>query len=196
MDCSEAVHKPSDELHSKKKQILKYSYVLDPPFPRIDLKTVWEMIGDYTKRNLAKTDDALNALLGIFSALEKKGEIEYQIRGIPIVKSLDFWSRGQAQHPLPWHDAFAIGLFWEGHPSKRRASFPSWSWAGWSGQVWSRPYWDRNKLSKLSYFKLADAADMWLEQILAGGGTAVINIKQLEKHTREAQNQPKFAPII
>jgi len=187
MSCAEAVHEPLDALHTKNKQALigfKYSTRL---FPLVDSKSAWELIADYSSRPLTKTDDALNAMLGIFSTLQKQDEIEYQIWGIPIRKGPRY--DGEAVPSRTWQDLFVSGLIWAStQPSKRRPSFPSWSWVGWSGTVFSMGWTPVQ-------FYLADYTEVWLESLEDTGGR-YISIKQLGYYVRNAKARPNFGHKI
>ncbi|CAK7239733.1 MAG: hypothetical protein STHCBS139747_001168 [Sporothrix thermara] len=83
---------------------------------------------DYTSRNMARDSDSLNACLGMLNYLQRMASLHDFVWGLPL---RDFplslmWcharysSRGDNTN-LP--------------PPRRRADFPSWSYAGWQGEV-------------------------------------------------------------
>ncbi|KAF1952739.1 HET-domain-containing protein [Byssothecium circinans] len=157
MSCAEAIHEPLDALHTKNKQSLRAFTDFRPLFPRVDSKSAWELIADYSSRPLTKIDDALNAMLGIFSTLQKQDEIKYQIWGIPIRRGSQYDRK--AVPSRTWQDLFVSGLIWASErPSKRRPSFPSWSWVGWCGTVFSMGW-------TLAQFYVADYTEVWLESL-------------------------------
>ncbi|KAF4448692.1 HET-domain-containing protein [Fusarium austroafricanum] len=90
-------------------------------------------IEEYTSRNLTNDNDSLNALIGILKHYESLGCSEHEhishIWGIPI------------QRLNGKEDVVLFELSWKHKEvaSKRRAGFPSWSWAGWTGAIEMRP---------------------------------------------------------
>ncbi|KAI1384430.1 uncharacterized protein F4822DRAFT_415145 [Hypoxylon trugodes] len=85
--------------------------------------SLWPHIKEYSKRDLSKDSDGLNAFLGVvkYYQLNKdraKGQISH-IRGIPL-RMIE----GQLRFDFLWR-----------HPSiaRRRDCLPSWSWSGWGG---------------------------------------------------------------
>lgn len=72
----------------------------------------------YTKRSLTRETDILNAFAGLQSQLEDRFGDGPFLEGVPAA-ALNFY------------------IIFSGHSAmlKRRAGFPSWSWAGWIGPV-------------------------------------------------------------
>lgn len=113
------------------------------------------LVTAYSTRSLTSQDDALrafSAVLNDFDGLETSREGVDQARpssinklrhvwfvsvvqGLPFEYLVDNWGHS------PWEICSAniipLGLCWRHgrHGHKRRANFPSWSWAGWEGQV-------------------------------------------------------------
>ncbi|KAK8069926.1 tol protein [Apiospora phragmitis] len=87
-----------------------------------DLKR--EQLVNYTRRQLTNECDSLNAILGLFRALQPSG-IRH-LHGVPlrkVRKAECSW----LEFPLAWHH--------EAEGSRRRRPFPSWSWSGWEGGI-------------------------------------------------------------
>lgn len=78
---------------------------------------------NYTKRKLTDTSDSIDAVLGLFRALEPSG-IRH-LHGIPIRKVPQSAACG-FEFSLAWHHEAV---------AKRCVSFPSWSWSGWEGGI-------------------------------------------------------------
>lgn len=77
------------------------------------------MLQNYTSRNMTHDSDSLNALLGLLSNFRRQLFPDGFTHGLPL-----------RSHPssLAWiHDRSVT--------PRRRAIFPSWSWAGWQGKV-------------------------------------------------------------
>ncbi|KAK4171391.1 heterokaryon incompatibility protein-domain-containing protein [Triangularia setosa] len=72
----------------------------------------WLLIGIYTERRMTNDEDSINALAGLIAMVEKN---------VPAAASFPRF--------LGWMHGFEVGT------PKRRAAFPSWSWAGWEGKV-------------------------------------------------------------
>lgn len=87
---------------------------------------IWQHISDFSERKLSYQEDRMNAVLGIFSALEKSGALAGHLWGIPM-------QAFQASH-------FVTNLMWTPRGLLRRnPQFPSWSWTGWRGKISTRP---------------------------------------------------------
>lgn len=87
---------------------------------------IWQHISDFSKRDLSFQEDRMNAILGIFNALEKSGALMGHLWGIPI--------------PAFQPPHFLINLMWESEgPLSRNSQLPSWSWTGWIGNISPRP---------------------------------------------------------
>lgn len=73
----------------------------------------------YSYRSMTDPGDAINALSGIIQDWKEHYGAEFYV-GLPV-------------------QYFDWGLLWTAQTYlKRRAKFPSWSWAGWEGAVWQR----------------------------------------------------------
>ncbi|KAK8044140.1 hypothetical protein PG993_004164 [Apiospora rasikravindrae] len=87
-----------------------------------DLKR--EQLVNYTRRQLTKEGDSLNAILGLFRALQPSG-IRH-LHGVPVRQDRE-GKDSRLEFPLAWHH--------EAEGSRRRLGFPSWSWSGWEGGI-------------------------------------------------------------
>lgn len=133
---------------------------------------VQRLVEQFTARRLSFDADSLNAFLGVLRYFETNHDV-YHIWGIPFVVHPTMVSH----HPRH-ADAYLVdGLCWrhvhscwgdkgpepgadggERRRPRRRAGFPSWSWAGWEGAIkhdreahdhqmslfgalWSSPWW-------------------------------------------------------
>jgi hypothetical protein len=111
-------------------------------FPRELGKTpqdITNRISEYSRRNLTKSADALNAFRGILRACEI--ERKYHYLGVPILHDHERFP--EEFSPIT---GFCQGLLWwpinsqpdtepyNGRPV-RRLGFPSWSWTGWSAHI-------------------------------------------------------------
>lgn len=103
-----------------------------PDFPnwkrQFSRPDILQQTEEYSKRDLARPSDSLNAFLGI---LNYYGNNSARLKS-PVLQ-------------LPWgliaikdsgNDAFNLSFFWSHDaPATRRADFPSWSWPGWGGTI-------------------------------------------------------------
>lgn len=83
------------------------------------LRVFGGMLSTFTSRRMTNESDSLNAFLGVLAMMEKFSFPSGFTWGLPL-----------QSHPqsLAWtHDRRAS--------RKRRAAFPSWSWAGWEGKA-------------------------------------------------------------
>jgi len=106
---------------------------------------------DYTKRSLTRDSDILNAFAGLQSQLEDRFGDGPFLGGIPAA-ALNFY------------------IIFSGHfvVLKRRAGFPSWSWAGWIGAVRLEI---RGKLHDSEYVKNWLAAAAWIRWFKSSAST-------------------------
>jgi hypothetical protein len=110
-------------------------------------KRCWPLtshIQKYTEKCLTYESDILRGMLGIFRAFERGRYAIHHAWGVPIEFDMDLvvWKKQAAMSKqytaYPWKlcASFARGLCWMPKgPAKRRAEFPSWSWAGWAGPM-------------------------------------------------------------
>lgn len=90
-------------------------------------ESIWDLIAQYSKKDLTFSGDYLNAFLGILRMFENSPYPIYHAWGIPL--ALDV-----ATGHLPAN--FLYSLAWEfPDQAKRRTGFPSWSWLGWNGNI-------------------------------------------------------------
>lgn len=146
-------------------------------------------IEEYTRRNLSKDEDSMNAFLAILkhyehTAIDECGPVSH-LWGIPL-KLL-----AKNTH-LEEHVFF--DLIWTGRPGAyRRQDFPSWSWSGWCGPV---------KFMKLGAFQFhvlsprggtssADSMGKYTVQVSVRSGDETID---LHRFIRQRQlNTPRDA---
>ncbi|KAK1846944.1 tol protein [Colletotrichum chrysophilum] len=82
-----------------------------------------KQLPNYTKRQLSKTSDTIDAARGLFHALENSKIRHFY--GIPF-RQIDARNRSRYIFSLAWHHQ---------EVAKRNLPFPSWSWAGWVGGI-------------------------------------------------------------
>ncbi|OAP59600.1 hypothetical protein AYL99_06898 [Fonsecaea erecta] len=148
---------------SKEKYMTNYGHkprLMEPfwlyqPFRRVGLKPgsdtsdFFDLLQEYSGRQLSLPSDTLNAMLGILQLLAEPDEDEplYHVCGVPILhvtihkvdRSILGISVANADEVAL--DGFINGLCWTlERPARRRPDFPSWSWTGWQGVV-SRMSW-------------------------------------------------------
>ncbi|KAH9225557.1 hypothetical protein K456DRAFT_1743320 [Colletotrichum gloeosporioides 23] len=132
MHCMETIKMPLD-LPEKDKKANISSFVDMIPSPPSSSETSkdkhWQQLKqtqlvNYTKRKLTEDSDSLNAVLGLFRALQTNG-IRH-LYGIP-VREPPRSSASGFEFSLAWHHE-AVSL-------QRRAEFPSWTWSGWEGGI-------------------------------------------------------------
>ncbi|KAL5323135.1 hypothetical protein ACEPPN_007663 [Leptodophora sp. 'Broadleaf-Isolate-01'] len=76
-----------------------------------------QIIVPYTTRKMTNQSDAIEAVSGLLQQLETQ-----------------YYAESGFCWGLPCED-FALALLWKQGKSRRRAEFPSWSWAGWEGKM-------------------------------------------------------------
>jgi hypothetical protein len=76
-----------------------------------------QIIVPYTTRKMTNQSDAIEAVSGLLQQLETQ-----------------YYAESGFCWGLPCAD-FALALLWKQGKSRRRAEFPSWSWAGWEGTM-------------------------------------------------------------
>ena len=124
MHCTETVKKSATFKGSRKTTELSDFLELIPSAS--DPQSKWQelkqkQLPNYTRRELTKASDSINAVLGLFHSL-KSSRIR-QLHGIPIRR--DAASR-QVMFCLGWHHDIV---------AKRYPKLPSWSWSGWLGGI-------------------------------------------------------------
>lgn len=102
--------------------------------PSLQLLHYGAKLALYSYRSMTNDVDGLNALSGILQHLK----IWYYHEGF--------------HYGLPKED-FQWGLLWRSQsPLKRRAGFPTWSWAGWKGAIWPAYPFDISKPQKTAIY--------------------------------------------
>lgn len=83
---------------------------------------------EYSKRELTRSDDSLNAFLGVLSYYaEGTAAFTSPVLRLP-------WGLVADKHAEK--DNFSLHFFWNhAKPATRRGDFPSWSWTGWGGHM-------------------------------------------------------------
>lgn len=92
-------------------------------------------VSEFTKRRLSYEEDPLQAVSSILDRFTPEGHAIYHLYGLPYVpKQVDYIEDGRDHHL-----DFKYSLLWThgplATPTRRRSTFPSWSWTGWEGQV-------------------------------------------------------------
>ncbi|KAK5652810.1 hypothetical protein OQA88_9476 [Cercophora sp. LCS_1] len=80
----------------------------------------WSVLNEYTRRKMTNDGDSLNAMLGLLNVWERTLLPSGCIWGIPLK---DY------PESLGWLHRRSV-------KPRRRAAFPSWSWAGWEGEAY------------------------------------------------------------
>lgn len=94
-----------------------------------------QQIQEYTRRDLSRSEDSLNAFLGVLDYNSRTARPMVHLWGLPLYQD-------QASAPQPRDILFEL-FWWHESPSTRRHRFPSWTWVGWAGPVRFRT---RNKV--------------------------------------------------
>ncbi|KAI8635099.1 heterokaryon incompatibility protein-domain-containing protein [Xylariaceae sp. FL1651] len=146
MNCSENLHVPLTKLHVKTRTKMRdefrggmFGRGRGEYYGAINSRAVttekaynryWSCVEDYTARNLTYDKDVLFAFQGIIRRFRAdKNRAVAAIQGMPYPIDCS---------PADQFQSWRVCLSWFHSPSsqtKRRSSFPSWTWAGWSGKV-------------------------------------------------------------
>lgn len=95
---------------------------------RLSVKYLLNHIREYSTRELTRSDDSLNAFLGVFSYYAKNSANMTS----PVVQLP--WGMIANKHKK--ETCFRLHFFWRhNNPATRRTNLPSWSWAGWGGPL-------------------------------------------------------------
>ncbi|RDW63367.1 hypothetical protein BP6252_10912 [Coleophoma cylindrospora] len=150
MNCYESVTIPLNELHIKSKSKQR-SWFRAGVFGRngketfggVDLNTqtlyrvfvrYLAAIDEYSGRELRYDLDSLDALIGVTRKFEEVRHPYLHIWGIPYPSSLGF--REVCNYLVDGLSWVHTRDCWDSTAApRRRAGFPSWSWAGWAGKV-------------------------------------------------------------
>lgn len=101
------------------------------------LRDFWRRVEEYTCREMTFPEDSLAAFRGVLQFYVRRGPACHEGMGLTSVCGIPFLHPAPTlQPPIPGE--LSLGLCWShahGSTSRRRPSFPSWSWAGWMGQV-------------------------------------------------------------
>lgn len=91
------------------------------------VKDLLNQIGEYSKRELTRPGDSLNAFLGVLSYYTKNSaKLTTPVLQLP-------WGLIATSSP---RKGFILHFFWSHRDlATRRRDFPSWSWAGWGGPL-------------------------------------------------------------
>ncbi|UPL03412.1 hypothetical protein LCI18_014346 [Fusarium solani-melongenae] len=124
---------------------------------------LFDLVAEYTRRNLTYQSDALNAMLGILQAYATRKRSPNRFYGRRrFGASID----GGRDNPELALAGFIGALCWTlRSPGVRRPGFPSWSWTGWHGAVDFPP----GEYTRIAAF--ADGFDVEVSIVLADGVT-------------------------
>jgi hypothetical protein len=95
------------------------------------LRSLMELLAEYSARNLTYDFDALRAFAGIRRVFEEGECPIYNVQGLPVVLSVELRLDCSAVNLI-------AALCWEHHEpdkARHRTQFPSWTWAGWTGRI-------------------------------------------------------------
>lgn len=107
------------------KHLVPKREILGGTFSVQDLRTQAE---EYSKRELTRSDDSLNAFLGVLNYYAKATATSTSpVLCLP-------WGLIANKHAKK--NTFSLHFFWRHeNPANTRVDFPSWSWTGWSGHI-------------------------------------------------------------
>ncbi len=102
----------------------------------------FNVVRAYTRRNLTFDGDSLVAFAGVSHHLRNAEPKVSHVLGIPYMPSILELGNDDG------HIVYSLCWFHNGNePPRRRAQFPSWTWAGWAGEV----HWMTGKLGENLY---------------------------------------------
>jgi hypothetical protein len=150
MNCIESISAPLDAMHTSDKRSFQPCFRVGifgrgswPQFGRFDVKNMNQNstfilflghVEDYCSRDLSYDQDSLNAFAGIIRSFQIRKNPVFQLWGVPYPDEAQTGERSAY---------FRTGLAWKHkrtcwdliQPPRRRADFPSWTWAGWAGAI-------------------------------------------------------------
>jgi hypothetical protein len=161
MNCSESLNIPLDLAHTLRRDRFRsfmraglfsgrdeglQDPIFGEPFGSFDERKVSSsfyyrkflvLATNYTSRDLSFDSDSLNAFLGIVSNFRETKYPLFHIQGIPFISPTIQTDEMECVNStiagLCWRH---INSCWSKRLSvRRRAQFPSWTWAGWAGAV-------------------------------------------------------------
>ncbi|KAI0546740.1 HET-domain-containing protein [Xylaria curta] len=109
---------------------IKHTNVI-PDIKRSGTIIISDYLGEYNKRQLSYSSDALNAFRGVFHMFERQSPPLLHCGGVPLLNN-DF--DDQVSTSVTDLLGFLRGLCWIApweDTVRRRPGFPSWSWTGW-----------------------------------------------------------------
>lgn len=101
------------------------------------LHDFWRRVEEYTSRQMTFPEDSLAAFRGVLQFYVRRAPTHHEKRALASVCGIPFPVPSPISHPAV-SQQLSLGLCWShghGSTSRRRPSFPSWSWAGWLGQA-------------------------------------------------------------
>lgn len=176
MHCWEGLKAPPEAL-----QKMKYYQCFPDDGIGKDPRDIVTRLNEYASRQLTYQSDILNAFLGIFRPYQQK-EI-FHFWGIPFLVGSE----------TDTSKSFASALGWTTRlPDRatRRASFPSWSWAGWGDLDNLVIPWETDGLS---VFK-NPTADVEIEITDCAGNT--IPLIEYVRHLQDGADFSDFPPKV
>lgn len=146
-----------------------------PKSPQFTFNQYATFVANYTQRELSFQEDAMNACQGLLNTFTRSCGVSF-IWGLP---------RKDFLRALLWEKS-------EEHKVRRRASFPSWSWAGWQGKT-SYAYWLHN------YEQYEEDANSSMVNnqpfIVSGDGEASSRRRQLPTSHGMAEDHEAFVQL-
>lgn len=101
------------------------------------LHDFWCRVEEYTSRQMTFPEDSLAAFRGVLQFYLRRAPIHHEKLALASVCGIPFSIPSSASESSVSQE-LSRGLCWRhahGSMSRRRPSFPSWSWAGWLGQA-------------------------------------------------------------
>lgn len=101
------------------------------------LQDFWRRVEEYTSRQMTFPEDSLAAFRGVLQFYVRHAPTHHGRMPLASVCGIPFFIPSSASESAVSQE-LSLGLCWShshGSNSRRRPSFPSWSWAGWVGQA-------------------------------------------------------------
>lgn len=101
------------------------------------LHDFWRRVEEYTSRQMTFPEDSLAAFRGVLQFYVRRAPTHHGKMALASVCGIPFSIPSSASESAVSRE-LSLGLCWShghGNMSRRRPSFPSWSWAGWLGQA-------------------------------------------------------------
>lgn len=120
-------------------------------YTAISKRHIWDDIEEFTNRKLGRSDDTLNAMLGVLEKYQeryaRKPDADFgatkkafrNLSGLPLIRSTTMAIDGVATTNCSWETQILLALRWRlwirYGTAVRRSAYPSWCWTGWTGRL-------------------------------------------------------------